>query len=690
MRKHLICMILCLLLLACTPHALGAVFAGTEMPDFTVETTQGTVSLSGALAEKKAVVVNFWASWCGYCIEEFPLFQEAYEQFGEDVQFIALTVEAKDGDAQIRSVQQSLGLNFPMGRDTAGLGAMYVRGGIPVTLVVDRFGKIAYEQTGAFQRSSELKNLLSALTSDGYTESVVYTEPPAAQVTAAGETGDALSRALNAEGSSLVFANPDDAHTWPMQVFEDGTRTGVCSSNGGEDDTLSAVRTVLTSSEGEAFCVDVRSSSLGGLDVGQLIVDGTVVRVFSGERDWHRVVYPLEAGEHEVMLTYRKLHYGAEGQDSVWYSGACLAKAETEEKENPAKQLAGKLASKIAEKKADFEQKRQEKLEQQQGDSSVPRNVYGEEPLDKKTLAIACVIALVVVLGITQLFFSMNDGAGSGGVVVSEDAPVVYFESGGADGGAMTPLRVEADRQVTVPKCGYIYTGHTFMGWRDPDAHLLVPGSVIRVTTDMTLTAVWDTDQRAISFNAAGGDGAMESVHVPRGISFTVPKCAFTWDGHFFSYWITNSGVTYLPGDVPAAKVEEAPEVGVLSADTLPNMWSGSFEVHSDAVEGGTFWRSVVIEFSEHNADGLVAGAATVGVLDDVPGAASGSYFFEGIIDWQTGHIEIVGTGWADQGTLTDMGGFRGMVDPNTNTMSGEWFDPNNIVLPGLWQVAAM
>ena len=388
------------------------------------------------------------------------------------------------------------------------------------------------------------------------------------------------------------------------------------------------------------------------------------------------------------------------------------AKAETEEKENPAKQLAGKLASKIAEKKADFEQKRQEKLEQQQGDSSVPRNVYEEEPLDKKTLAIACVIALVVVLGITQVFFRVNDGAGSGGVVVSEDAPVVYFESGGADGGAMTPLRVEADRQVTVPKCGYIYTGHTFMGWRDPDAHLLVPGSVIRVTTDMTLTAVWDTDQRAISFNAAGGDGAMESVHVPRGISFTVPKCAFTWDGHFFSYWITNSGVTYLPGDVlivdgdleltavwdavgykgetTAAKVEEAPEVGVLSADTLPNMWSGSFEVHSDAVEGGTFWRSVVIEFSEHNADGLVAGAATVGVLDDVPGAASGSYFFEGIIDWQTGHIEIVGTGWADQGTLTDMGGFRGTVDPNTNTMSGEWFDPNNIVLPGLWQVAAM
>ena len=388
------------------------------------------------------------------------------------------------------------------------------------------------------------------------------------------------------------------------------------------------------------------------------------------------------------------------------------AKAETEEKENPAKQLAGKLASKIAEKKADFEQKRQEKLEQQQeSDSSVPRNVYEEEPLDKKTLAIACVIALVVVLGITLVFFRVNDGAGSGGVVVSEDAPVVYFESGGADGGAMTPLRVEADRQVTVPKCGYIYTGHTFLGWRDPDAHLIVPGSVIRVTNDMTLTAVWDTDQRAISFNAAGGDGTMESVHVPRGISFTVPKCAFTWDGHFFSYWITNSGVTYLPGDVlivdgdleltavwdavgykseMAAKAEEAPEVGVLSADTLPNMWSGSFEVHSDAVEGGTFWRSVVLEFSEHNADGLVAGAATVGVLDDVPGAASGSYFFEGIIDWQTGHIEIVGTGWADQGTLTDMGGFRGTVDPNTNTMSGEWFDPNNIVLPGLWQVAAM
>lgn len=56
-------------------------YLGGPMPDFTVSTLDGgTFTLSDALKEKDAVLVNFWATWCGPCAFEFPYLEEAYEQ----------------------------------------------------------------------------------------------------------------------------------------------------------------------------------------------------------------------------------------------------------------------------------------------------------------------------------------------------------------------------------------------------------------------------------------------------------------------------------------------------------------------------------------------------------------------------------------------------------------------------------
>ena len=30
----------------------------------------------------KVIVINFWATWCGYCVEEMPAFEKIYEEFG--------------------------------------------------------------------------------------------------------------------------------------------------------------------------------------------------------------------------------------------------------------------------------------------------------------------------------------------------------------------------------------------------------------------------------------------------------------------------------------------------------------------------------------------------------------------------------------------------------------------------------
>ena len=32
----------------------------------------------------KVVVINFWATWCGYCVEEMPAFEKVYKEFGSN------------------------------------------------------------------------------------------------------------------------------------------------------------------------------------------------------------------------------------------------------------------------------------------------------------------------------------------------------------------------------------------------------------------------------------------------------------------------------------------------------------------------------------------------------------------------------------------------------------------------------
>ena len=32
----------------------------------------------------KVVVINFWATWCGYCVQEMPEFEKVYKEFGSN------------------------------------------------------------------------------------------------------------------------------------------------------------------------------------------------------------------------------------------------------------------------------------------------------------------------------------------------------------------------------------------------------------------------------------------------------------------------------------------------------------------------------------------------------------------------------------------------------------------------------
>lgn len=112
----------------------------------------------------KVVLVNTWATWCGPCVAEMPLFVKAYEKY-KDQGFEILAIsddDAADRDQVLRFAKEHR-LNFPVLYDEGVVAKLYDMQGYPGNIFIDRQGNIRYLQVGGFDDERRLEIILNEL-----------------------------------------------------------------------------------------------------------------------------------------------------------------------------------------------------------------------------------------------------------------------------------------------------------------------------------------------------------------------------------------------------------------------------------------------------------------------------------------------------------------------------------------------
>jgi len=102
-------------------------------------------------------VVNVWASWCGPCRFEFPLFQQAAARYGKRVAFLG--VDNEDSDDAAKTFLEEAPVPYPSYTDPDSdiVDEIGAGRGLPDTAFYDRKGELAYLKLGPYSDATELR-----------------------------------------------------------------------------------------------------------------------------------------------------------------------------------------------------------------------------------------------------------------------------------------------------------------------------------------------------------------------------------------------------------------------------------------------------------------------------------------------------------------------------------------------------
>ena len=124
---------------------------GSVAPDFKLTTIGGEPMRLSEL-RSQAVLLNFWATWCGPCVEEMAIIQSYSEEYAQDL--IVLGINADEPLRKVSSFVDQHGLSFPVLLDPdSRIQDLYSVRAFPTSYFIDTEGTIRAIHIGLLSES---------------------------------------------------------------------------------------------------------------------------------------------------------------------------------------------------------------------------------------------------------------------------------------------------------------------------------------------------------------------------------------------------------------------------------------------------------------------------------------------------------------------------------------------------------
>jgi thiol-disulfide isomerase/thioredoxin len=113
----------------------------------------------------KVVLVDFWATWCGPCIAEFPNVKDVYERYKDKgFEIVAISLDSERDRQKLIDMSAEKGVTWPQHFDGKGwkneFAEKYSIRGIPAMFLIDKEGRIASDNARGKRLEAEVKRLL--------------------------------------------------------------------------------------------------------------------------------------------------------------------------------------------------------------------------------------------------------------------------------------------------------------------------------------------------------------------------------------------------------------------------------------------------------------------------------------------------------------------------------------------------
>jgi thiol-disulfide isomerase/thioredoxin len=135
---------------------------GNLAPDFELQTLDGK-NLKLSELRGKAVLLNFWATYCGPCKIEMPWFVELQKEYGPQGFQIVGVANDDASTEDIAKFAKEMGINYPIliGKDS--VSDSYNVSVLPTTFFLDRDGKLIAREFGLQSRSVFVDHIKKAM-----------------------------------------------------------------------------------------------------------------------------------------------------------------------------------------------------------------------------------------------------------------------------------------------------------------------------------------------------------------------------------------------------------------------------------------------------------------------------------------------------------------------------------------------